>query len=73
MLGGRLLKTENKQISWISGLKSACCQLRNVSSDCLQESFWTSIWLKNKTVIFVVDRVEVVDYEKWLLWESWLY
>ena len=54
VLGGRLLETENKRICQISGLKSCRGRLRNLYSDCLQESFWNSIWLRNKMVIYKV-------------------
>ena len=42
--------------------------LKNLSSGRLRESFWNSIWLRNKTVI-----CKVVAYEKRSLEESWLY
>ena len=38
MLGGRLLETENKRISVISGLKSGHVPLRNLSGGRLRES-----------------------------------
>ena len=38
MLGRRLLETENKRISVISGLKSGRGALRNLSDGCLRES-----------------------------------
>ena len=69
MLGGRLLERENKRIYQISGLKSGRGCLRNLSSGRLRESFWNSIWLRNKTVIY-----KVVAYGRpWLLTRSGQY
>ena len=37
-------------------------------------SSWNSIWLGNKMATFkvVAYGMEVVTYEKWSLWESWV-
>ena len=63
MPGGRLPETENKRICQISGPKSGRGRLRNLRSGRLRESFWNSVWLRNKTVV-----CKVVAYEKWSLW-----
>ena len=68
ILGGRLLETENKRKCQISCLKSGHGRLRNVSSGRLQERFWNSIWLRNKTVIY-----KVVAYGRWSLTRSGRY
>ena len=68
MLGGRLLGTESKRIYQISCLKNGRGRLRNLSSGRLRESFWNSIWLRNKTVIY-----KVVAYGRWSLRRSGRY
>ena len=65
--GGCLVETENK-ICQISGPKSSRSRLWNLRSGRLRESFWNSVWLRNKLVI-----CKVVAYGRWSLWESWLY
>ena len=65
MLVGCLPQTENKRICQISGLKSPCGRLRNFSRGGLQESFWNSIWLKSKMIIY-----KVVVYGRWSLIRS---
>ena len=57
-------KQKTKGICQISGLKSGRSWLRNQTSGCLRESFWKSIWVRNKTVIY-----KVVAYERKLLRE----
>ena len=68
MPGGRLPETENKRICQISGPKSGHGRLRNLCSGRLQESFWNSVWLRNKTVI-----CKVVAYGRWSLKRSGRY
>ena len=67
MLGGHLPETDNKRICQFSGLNSGRGPLRNLSGGRLRDSSWNSIYLRNKTVVY-----EVVAYEKWSPWESWL-
>ena len=65
MLGGRSLETENK---------SGRGRLRNLSSHRLRERFWNSIWPEKQNGYLQSGCLrEVVAYEKWSLWESWLY
>ena len=75
MLGGHLLETKNKRI------KTGHSHLRKLSSGRLRESSWNSIWpMGSKMIAYKVitnclqsDRLwEVVAYEKWSLWESWI-
>ena len=68
MPGGRLPETENKRIYQISGPKSGCGRFGNVGSGRLRESFWNSVWLRNKRII-----CEVVAYERWTLTRSGRY
>ena len=68
MPGGRLPETENKRIYQISGSKSGGGRFGNLRSGRLRASFWNSFWVTNKKII-----CKVVAYEKWSLWESWLY
>ena len=63
MPGDRLPETENKRICQISGPKSGRGRLRNLRSGRLRESFWNSVWLRNKTVV-----CKVVAYGRWSLW-----
>ena len=65
MLGGRLLETDIKRKWQISGLESGCIRLRNLSSGRLPESFWNSIWTRNKMFIY-----KVVAYRRWSLMRS---
>ena len=53
----RKQKTKECQIS---GPKSGRGRLRNLRSGRLRESFWNSVWLRNKTVI-----CKVVAYGRW--------
>ena len=62
---GCLPQTENKRICQIWGLTSPCGCLKNFSSGGLQESFWNSIWLKSKMIIY-----KVVTYGKRSLMRS---
>ena len=73
MPAGCLPETENKRIYQISGPKSGRDRFGNSGSDRLRESFSNSVWQRNKRIICkVVALREVVAYEKWSLWESWL-
>ena len=67
MPGGRLPETENKWIYQISGPTSGGGRFGNLRSGRLRESFWNSVWLRNKRII-----CKVVAYGRWSLWESWL-
>ena len=51
MLDSQLLETENKRKRQISDLKSGCGRIRNLGIGHLGESFWNSIWLRDKVVI----------------------
>ena len=51
MLGGRLPETKNKRMYQISGPKSGRGRFGNLGSGCLRESFWNSVWLRNKRII----------------------
>ena len=51
MLGGRLPETDNKSICHISCLQSSRGGFRNLSSGRLRESFWNSIWMRNKKLV----------------------
>ena len=62
MPGGNLPETENKRMCQISGPKSGRSRLRNLCSGSLGESFWNSVWLRNKTVI-----CKVAAYGRWSL------
>ena len=68
MLGGRLPETENKRICQISGLKSGCGPLRNLSVVAYERALETVFELKNKTVVY-----EVVAYGRWSLMRSGRY
>ena len=68
MPGGRLPETENKRICQISGPKSGRGRLRNLRSGRLRESFWNSVWLRNKRII-----CKVVAYGRWSLTRSGRY
>ena len=70
MPGGRLPETENKRICQISGPKSGRGRLRNLRSGRLRESFWNSVFLRNKTVIC---NCKVVSYGRWSLTRSGRY
>ena len=52
LLGGRLPETENKRMShfWPKSGRPTW----KLSNGCVQESFWNSIWLKNKMVVYKV-------------------
>ena len=65
MPGGRLPETENKRIYQISGPKSGRGRFGNLGSGRLRESFWNSVWLRNKRII-----CKVVAYGRWLLTRS---
>ena len=58
IFGGHLLETENKTICRISGPKSGCSRLRNLSSDCLRE---------------FLKQYKVVAYGRWLPMRSGRY
>ena len=68
MPGGRLPETENKRIYQISGPKSGRGRFGNLGSCRLRESFWNSVWLRNKRII-----CEVVAYGRWSLARSGRY
>ena len=65
MAGGCLLETENKRMYEISGPKNGCCCFGDLGSSRLRESFWNSVWLRNKRII-----CKVVAYGRWLLTRS---
>ena len=65
MAGGCLPETENKRLYQISGPKSGCCCFGDLGSSRLRESFWNSVWLRNKRII-----CKVVTYGRWLLMRS---
>ena len=68
MPGGRLPETENKRIYQISGPKSGRDRFGNSGRDRLRESFWNSVWLRNKRII-----CKVVAYGRWSLTRSGRY
>ena len=68
MPGGRLPETENKRIYQISGPKRGRGLFGNLGGGRLQESFWNSVWLRNKRII-----CEVVAYWRWSLTRSGCY
>ena len=68
MPGGRLPETKNKRIYQISGRKTGHGRLGNLGSGHLRESFWNSVWLRNKRII-----CEVVAYGRWSLTRSGRY
>lgn len=51
MLDGQLPETENKRKFQICDFKSGCGCIRNLGIGRLGESFWNSIWLRDKVVI----------------------
>lgn len=68
MPGGLLQETENRRISQISDLKSG--------HGCLEIELVIRYKRVFETFIFNWESGhfwEVVAYEKWSLWESWLY
>ena len=68
MPAGRLPETESKRIYQISSPKSGRGRLRNLGSGRLRESFWNSVWLRNKTIV-----CKVIAYGRWSLTRSGRY
>ena len=68
MPAGRLPETESKRIYQISSPKSGRGRLRNLGSGRLRESFWNSVWLRNKTIVS-----KVIAYGRWSLTRSGRY
>lgn len=68
LVSGRLLKTENKIMCHISGLKSGRSRLKKLSSGHLQQSFW----LKQNGYLQSRHLQEVAAYKKCSLGENWL-
>ena len=63
MPGGRLPKQKRKGLVYqISGPKSGRGRFGNLGSGRLRESFWNSVWLRNKRII-----CKVVAYGRWSL------
>ena len=68
MPAGRLPETESKRIYQISSPKSGRGRLRNLGSGRLRESFWNSVWLRNKTIV-----CKVIANGRWSLTRSGRY
>ena len=68
MPGGRLPETEKKRIYQISGPERGRGRFGNLGSGRLRESFWNSVWLRNKRII-----CEVVACGRWSLTRSGRY
>lgn len=62
LMGGCHLWGKKRRKSQIFVSRRGCGYLRNSSSGWLQETFWSSIWLRNKMGIY-----KVVAYGRWLL------
>ena len=70
MLGGCLPETENKRICVISGLKSGCGPLRNLSGGRLRELLKQYLTEKQNGCLRSGHLREGVAYEAWSLRES---